>query len=259
MVTLEIENFTVTYQMQRTGRALQAVANVNLRVAKGEFLAIVGPSGCGKTTILKAAAGILTDYEGRISLNGRAINGPGRDRAMVFQSPALFPWRTVAGNVAYGLELHGWGPERQARRAQLCIDLVGLSGFEDSYPQELSGGMQQRANLARALAVQPAVLLLDEPLSALDAQTRVYMQAEMQRVWLQERTTAVYVTHSISEAIFLADRVAVLSASPGQIKAIIGVPFARPRSLKLRRSAPFQRLEEEIWNLLDPMPGRALS
>lgn len=255
MAKLEIKNLNVAYQMRRTRQYLSAINNINLAVADGEFLAVIGPSGCGKTTILNVIAGILQDYTGRITINGQPVRGPGYDRAMVFQSPALFPWRTVAANVAYGLELQKREKAERDRRTQLCIDLVGLRGFEQSYPVELSGGMQQRVNLARALAVQPEVLLFDEPLSALDAQTREYMQAELQRIWLQERTTAIYVTHNIREAVFLADRVVVLTAGPGRIKAIIPVPFERPRPLRLQRTPSFQALEEQIWDLLDVAPG----
>ncbi len=255
MAQLEIQQLSVDYTMRRSGDLLTAVRNISFTVASGEFVAIVGPSGCGKTTILNAVAGILPWRNGRILIDNEPVTGPGRNRAMVFQQPALFPWRTVAGNVSYGLALQG-KPEDAARaRAQTCIDLVGLRGFEESYPGELSGGMQQRANLARALAVQPDVLLLDEPLSALDAQTREYMQAELQRIWMQEQTTAVYVTHSIDEAVFLADRVIVLSAAPGQIKAIVPIPFARPRPLNLQRTTEFVQLESDIWDLLEISAG----
>lgn len=255
MAKLKIQQLSVDYTMLRNKLPLTALRDISFDVDNGEFVAIVGPSGCGKTTILNAIAGILPAYRGGIFIDGREISGPGRDRAMVFQSPALFPWRTVAANVGYGLELQR-RPESEAQsRTQLCIDLVGLQGFENSYPAELSGGMQQRANLARALAVQPEVLLFDEPLSALDAQTRELMQAELQRVWMEQKTTAVYVTHQISEAVFLADRVIVLSAGPGRIKEIVPVPFERPRPLRLQRTALFVALEDEIWGLLDTAAG----
>jgi NitT/TauT family transport system ATP-binding protein len=255
MARLDVERLTVDYTMRRTGETLTAVHEISFAVASGEFVAIVGPSGCGKTTILNAVAGIISWQSGRILIDNELIRGPGRNRAMVFQSPALFPWRTVTGNVNYGLELHGWPRSEAQARVRTCIDLVGLQGFEDSFPAELSGGMQQRANLARALAVRPEVLLFDEPLSALDAQTREYMQAELQRIWLQEQTTAVYVTHSISEAVFLADRVLVMSDTPGRIKAVVDIPFERPRPLKLRRTAAFVEMESQIWDLLDVAAG----
>lgn len=255
MARLEIRHLFVDFTMLRTKQRVAAVRDINFHVGDGEFVAVVGPSGCGKSTILNTIAGILPDYRGEISINGQTITGPGHDRAMVFQSPALFPWRTVAANIGYGLELQKRAKEEINARTQLCVNLVGLQGFEDSYPAELSGGMQQRANLARALAVQPEVLLFDEPLSALDAQTREFMQAELQRVWMEERTTSVYVTHQISEAIFLADRVIVLSASPGCIKDIVPVPFARPRSLRLQRTEAFVALEDIIWDMLDIASG----
>lgn len=169
---------------------------------------------------------------------------------MVFQAPALLPWRTVRANVAYGLELHGLGRQEAQRRAQPLIELVGLHGFEENYPRELSGGMQQRVNLARALAVQPQLLLLDEPLSALDAQTRELMQVELQRIWLEQRCSALYVTHQIDEAIFLADKVVVMSARPGQIQQVIPIDFPRPRPLTIKRHPTFVALTEQIWQLL---------
>lgn len=251
MIGLAVEQLSVTYTMARTGKALTAVQDVSFAVAPGEFLALVGPSGCGKTTILNAVAGLQAATRGRICVGDVEVTGPGRDRAMVFQAPALLPWRTVARNVAYGLELQGVKRTAARATAQSYIELVGLHGFEESYPHELSGGMQQRANLARALAMQPQVLLFDEPLAALDAQTRVYMQAELQRIWLERPMTALYVTHNIAEALFLADRVLVLSASPGRIKVDIPVPLPRPRSLSDQRISQFLALEEQIWALLE--------
>ena len=251
MAQLEVHQLTAGYTMQRDRRSLVAVAEVSFAVRPGEFVAIVGPSGCGKTTVLNVIAGLLAPQGGRITLDGRPISGPGRERAMVFQAPALLPWRTVVGNVAYGLELQGTARRTAAAIAREHLALVGLGGFAESYPRELSGGMQQRANLARALAVQPSVLLCDEPLAALDAQTREYMQAELQRIWLERPMTAIYVTHNIAEAIFLADRVLVLSAAPGRLKADIAVSLPRPRPLSIQRTPQFLALEEEIWGLLE--------
>ncbi|MFN8492874.1 MAG: ABC transporter ATP-binding protein [Caldilineaceae bacterium] len=250
MTNLTIRNLSVAYRLQRQGVFILAVDQLNLTVAAGEFVTIVGPSGCGKSTLLHAVAGLLPDINGEIRLADRPIGGPGRERAMVFQAPSLLPWRTVRSNVAYGLELHGFTPREAQRRAQPWIELVGLERFAESYPRELSGGMQQRVNLARALAVQPELLLFDEPLSALDAQTREVMQVELQRIWLETRCSALYVTHQIDEAIFLADKVVVMSARPGRIEEVIPVNFPRPRALTLKRQPTFAALTEQIWQRL---------
>ena len=250
MSRLEVRDLSVEYVMARTRLKVQALDNITLDVAAGEFVAIVGPSGCGKTTLLKVLAGLIRPSSGSVCFNGSIVSGPNRQRAMVFQSPALLPWRTVLGNVSYGLELQSVSRTEARARAREFIDLVGLKGFEESYPRELSGGMQQRANLARALAVEPELLLLDEPLAALDAQTREYMQNELQRIWMQTHHGAVLVTHQIREAVYLADRVAVLSGRPGRIRAIIPIKLPRPRSLLTVQDPRFHALELEIWKLL---------
>jgi NitT/TauT family transport system ATP-binding protein len=250
MAKLEARNISVEYSMKRTQQQVTALQGFDLSIEEGQFTAIVGPSGCGKTTFLNVIAGLLPLKSGRVLLNGQEIKGPGQDRAMVFQSAALMPWRTVMGNVIYGLELQGYNRVEACTRAQSFIDLVGLSGFEESFPRELSGGMQQRVNLARALTIEPELLLLDEPLAALDAQTREYMQFELQRIWLQTKNTAIYVTHQINEAIYLADKVVVMSARPGQVKEIIPIDLPRPRSLHTKRQPKFAELEEHIWSLL---------
>ncbi|MBD2461877.1 ABC transporter ATP-binding protein [Oscillatoria sp. FACHB-1407] len=255
MAKLKAENICIDYFVKRSQRLVPAVQDVSFEVEEGQFLAIVGPSGCGKTTLLNVIAGLLPVKTGTISLDGEAIAGPGRDRAMVFQSPALMPWRTVISNVMYGLELQGHRRDKAHDRAKRFIDLVGLKEFEESYPHELSGGMQQRVNLARALAIEPRLLLLDEPLSALDAQTREYMQLELQRIWQEAGTTAIYVTHQIDEAIFLADQVMVMSARPGQVKAIVPISLPRPRTLAMKRQSKFNQLENQIWELLQIDPG----
>jgi NitT/TauT family transport system ATP-binding protein len=250
MAKLEVRNIWVEYLMKRSQQQIVAVQGVNFAVEEGQFVAIVGPSGCGKTTLLNVIAGLLPATNGRILLNGREIKGPGHDRAVVFQSAALLPWRTVMGNVTYGLELQGYSRQETRLRAQKYLDLVGLNGFEESFPRELSGGMQQRVNLARALAVEPELLLLDEPLAALDAQTREYMQFELQRIWQQTKNTAIYITHQINEAIYLADKVVVMSARPGRVREIVPIDLPRPRSLQTKRQPKFNVLEEYIWNLL---------
>lgn len=250
MTQVTIHNLSVSYTTQRQAVLVHALDKINLNVATGEFVTIVGPSGCGKSTLLHTVAGLLPNYKGEILLDEQPIHGPGRERAMVFQSPALLPWRTVRGNVAYGLELHGFARREAERRAQPFINLVGLERFAESYPRELSGGMQQRVNVARALAVQPALLLFDEPLSALDAQSREVMQVELQRIWMETQCSVLYVTHQIDEALFLADKVLVMSARPGCIQQVIPIDFPRPRPLALKRQPAFATLTEQIWQLL---------
>jgi len=239
---------TIKYRRKRYGDVLVAVLGASFEVGEGEFVVIVGPSGCGKTTILSAIDGLTPISSGVLTLDGRQITKPGRDRAVVFQQPSLLPWRTVAGNVAYGLETHGGKTKAEVqKRSQEFIDLVGLHGFENAYPSELSGGMQQRTNLARALTSDPDVLLLDEPFGALDAQTREIMQGELLRIWSATRKTALFITHDIAEAVYLADRVIVMSARPGRIKLTVPIDLPRPRDLRLRRTAEFVALEARIW------------
>ena len=251
MIHLSVEQLWVTYTMARTGKTLIAVQDVSFDVAQGEFVALIGPSGCGKTTILNAVAGLQPVSSGRIRVGGVEVTGPGRDRAMVFQTPALLPWRTVIGNVAYGLELQGVKRAAARAAAQRYIAMVGLRGYEESYPRELSGGMQQRVNLARALVMEPQELLFDEPLAALDALTREKMQLELQSIWLESRVTALFVTHQISEAILLADRVLVMTVGPGRILAEIPVPLPRPRSQHDRTIPAFVALEAAIREVLE--------
>jgi NitT/TauT family transport system ATP-binding protein len=240
-----------------------AVDNANLELQRSDFVCVVGPSGCGKTTFLNAVAGFLPIHGGSLELDGRDIPGPGPDRAMVFQQASLLPWRKVIDNVTYGLELGRTTKKKQAReRARDLLDLVGLSGFADRYPAQLSGGMQQRVNLARALAVEPALLLLDEPFASIDAQTRETMQAELLRVCAARDVTALFVTHDITEAAFLADRVCVFSPRPGHIVREVVVPFERPRDQRLRRSPEFLALVDEIAETLyggsDPTAGEVI-
>ena len=243
--------------MQRDGHQVTALSDVSLSVGDGEFVAIVGPSGCGKTTLLNIVAGLLTCDEGSVAISGTTINGPGVDRAVVFQHASLLPWRTIAGNVRYGMELHRRFTAADIRdRTDFFIRLVGLAGFERRYPSELSGGMQQRVNLARALAADPAVLLMDEPFAALDAQTREHMQLELLKIWSQAQKTVVFITHQINEAVYLADRVAVMSPRPGRIKGVFDIPFERPRALSIKRDRRFLEIEDEIWKLVEEQPER---
>ncbi|HTM07031.1 MAG TPA: ABC transporter ATP-binding protein [Verrucomicrobiae bacterium] len=230
--------------------AVTALQNLSLEVAKGEFVSIVGPSGCGKSTLLNILLGLIRPDTGHMELNGRRINGPGQDRAMVFQEFGLLPWRTVLANVELGLELKGVDASVRRRRARELIDMAGLAGFESHYPHELSGGMKQRVGLARALATDPEVLLMDEPFAALDAQTRDLMQTELLQVWEKTQKTVLFVTHSIEEAAYLSDRVVVMSARPGRIKQIVNVQLPRPRDYEMRLTAEFNELKSRIWGIL---------
>lgn len=215
-------------------------------------MAIVGPSGCGKTSLLSIVAGLLPYEEGRVIIDGKPVQGPGVDRAVVFQHSSLLPWRTVSGNVRYGMELQRrFDGATMKQRTEYFTKLVGLEGFERHFPSELSGGMQQRTNLARALAADPVVLLMDEPFAALDAQTREFMQAELLKIWAEARKTVLFITHQINEAVYLADRVAVLSSRPGRLKNVFQIPFGRPRTLSLKRDPKFLEIEDDIWKLIE--------
>lgn len=227
----------------------QVLKNVNLTVKKEEFLVIVGPSGCGKSTFLDMIAGLAQPTSGEIYMDKKLITGPALDRGIVLQGYALFPWRSVRKNVEFGLEIKNVPKKERAEISQRFIDLVHLNGFEDRYPHELSGGMKQRVAIARALAYDPEVLLMDEPFAAVDAQTREVLQGELLRIWEKTKKTIIFVTHSIDEAIFLADRVVVMSANPGTIKDIIQIELPRPRD-GIRASTEFGKLRQEIWQLL---------
>ena len=247
---LAIVGLSKAFYQERLGRSTPVLDEIDLAIASREFVAIVGPSGCGKTTLLRIAAGLVPPSAGQVVVDGRRVLGPGRDRAMVFQDPALLPWRTVLGNMAYGVECLRISPTRARDVARPWLDLIGLQGFEHHYPHEISGGMQQRVNLARALAVDPEILLMDEPFAALDAQTREAMQSELLRVWTQAPKTVVFVTHDIGEALYLADRVVVLTARPARIREIVTVSLPRPRDHSLRRAACFGDWEDHIRRLL---------
>ncbi len=239
----------VEYWLARSETLFTAVEGVDLEVRDGEFVAIVGPSGCGKTTFLNAVDGLIPIAAGSLTLDGNEITAPGRDRAMVFQQPGLLPWRTVLGNVLFGVEAQGTMTKGEAlERAKQQIDLVGLTGFADAYPGELSGGMQQRVNLARALLTDPEMLLLDEPFAALDAQTREMMQLELLKIWNSSRKTALFITHDIKEAIYLADRVIVFTKRPGRVKDSLEIEIPRPRELRVKRDSKFLGYEDRIWD-----------
>jgi NitT/TauT family transport system ATP-binding protein len=254
---LRIEHLSKRYWRENPDREVVAHSDISVSVSTGEFLAIVGPSGCGKTSLLNIVAGLLPYDEGTVSIDERKIQGPGIDRAVVFQHSSLLPWRTIAGNVRYGMELQGrFDKQTMTDRTEQFIKMVGLKGFERHYPSELSGGMQQRVNLARALAADPEVLLMDEPFAALDAQTREFMQAELLKIWSEARKTVVFITHQINEAVYLADRVVVMSPRPGRIKDIFRIPFSRPRTLSLKRDPKFLEIEDAIWQLVEEKPER---
>ena len=231
------------------GREVLALEDVSLEVGAQEFVALLGPSGCGKSTLLYLVGGLLPTEKGTIRVEGAPVAGPGPDRGIVFQHFALFPWKTVRGNVLYGLEKSGLPAEECARRARDYIELVGLGGFEDSYPSQLSGGMKQRAAIARTLAIYPKILLMDEPFGALDAQTRSLMQTELLAIWQRTRKTVIFVTHDVQEAVYLAQRVAVMSARPGKVKAVVESHFDRgdPHIFK---SKPFVEKVDEVWGLV---------
>jgi NitT/TauT family transport system ATP-binding protein len=227
MKALQLNQLSKTYFDPYKGTEVEAVRNVSLDVAPGEFVSLVGPSGCGKTTILNMIAGFLPHTSGNILVDGKPISGPGRDRGVVFQSFALFPWKTVLGNVGFGPKMRGVPRAERDRIAHEYLALAGLAHAADRYPSELSGGMQQRVGVVRALANEPDVLLMDEPFASVDAQTRLMLQEELLRIWLERRTTVVFITHDVSEAVFLANRVVVLSK--GQVMDQLDVPLPHPR------------------------------
>ena len=248
---LEAQDIRLEYFQPRTNTRLLALGGVNLTVMNGEFVSVVGPSGCGKTTFLSVVDGLIAATSGRILVDGKEVTKPGPDRAVVFQDASLLPWRTVLRNVLYGLECLGVKTREAKERASLFIEMVGLAGFEQHYPYELSGGMQQRVNLARALVMDPKILLMDEPFASLDAQTREVMQEELLRIWMQAGKTVLFVTHQIDEAIYLSDRIVVFSGRPGQVKEIISVAIERPRRLAVKRETRFHQIEDRIWSLIE--------
>jgi NitT/TauT family transport system ATP-binding protein len=243
-----IEQVSHTYRPPR-GREVLALQDVSLEVRGQEFIALLGPSGCGKSTLLYLVGGFLPTTFGTIRVDGKPVAGPGPDRGIVFQHFALFPWKTVRANVLYGLDKLGLPRAERDSRAQAFIDLVGLHGFEESYPSQLSGGMKQRAAIARTLAIDPEILLMDEPFGALDAQTRSLMQTELLAIWRRSPKTVIFVTHDVHEAVYLAERVVVMSARPGRVKAIIDTRFDR-NDPGMAKSKPFLDKVDEIWGLV---------
>ena len=264
---VRLRNVGRQFVAARTGQITTAVTDVNLDIRNGEFVCVVGPSGCGKSTIMNLIAGLDMPSTGTVEANGAAITGPGADRGVMFQDYALMPWMSVQVNIGFGLNYgtpgEGLSREQRAERVRHYVNLVGLNGSEKKYPHQLSGGMRQRVALARLLANEPDILLMDEPLGALDAQTRLILQVELLRIWgetspIDARKTALFITHDIEESVFLADRVVVMSTHPGRVKAVIPIDLPRPRTERIRADARFGELVEQIWQLIKDEAYRAI-
>jgi NitT/TauT family transport system ATP-binding protein len=247
-IALEATGVRKTYT--KDGRGIAVLDVGRFAVREGEFVTVIGPSGCGKSTLLHIMGGFITADAGTIRVFGDAVNGPGPDRGMMFQEFALFPWKTVEGNVAWGLEVQGFQKQKITETVHAYLEMIGLTEFRKHYPAELSGGMKQRVALARVLAFNPKVLLMDEPFGALDAQTRETMQEEVTRLWERTRKTIVFVTHDIEEAVFLGDRVVVLSARPGRIREEVRIDLPRPRTLEIKKSMQCHEYRNRIWDLI---------
>ena len=247
-IALEVTGVRKSYT--KDGRTLAVVDVDRFTVRDGEFVTVIGPSGCGKSTLLHIMGGFIKAEAGTISVHGRHVNGPGPDRGMMFQEFALFPWKTVEGNVAWGLEAQGFKREQIDETVRAYLEMIGLTEFRNHYTAELSGGMKQRVALARVLAFNPEVLLMDEPFGALDAQTRESMQEELTRLWERTGKTIVFVTHDIDEAVYLGDRVVVLTARPGRIREEVKIDLPRPRSLEIKKSLQCHEYRNYIWDLI---------
>jgi NitT/TauT family transport system ATP-binding protein len=248
MPLVEVDKLCKTFR--RGTRVVEAIDRFSLMVEEGEFVSIVGPSGCGKSTFLHILGGFEPFDSGAMLLGGKPITGPSPERGMVFQEFALFPWRSVIGNVGWALEVQGVPKAERLERASHYLSLVGLSGFAQAYPAELSGGMKQRVALARVLAFEPKVLLMDEPFGALDAQTRELMQEELCVIWQQTSNTVLFVTHDIEEAVYLSDRVIVFTARPGTLKEEIFIELPRPRTVEIKKTSEFLSYRNRIWDCL---------
>ena len=253
---IEVRDFCLRYETLEG--AVEAVSNASLTVRPGEFVSIIGPSGCGKSTLLNALAGFLTPSGGRVAVDGEAVARPSADRGMIFQQYSLFPWKTVRENVEFGLKMKGIGRSERERQARTLLGLAGLTPFENHYPDRLSGGMKQRVGIVRALATGPRILLLDEPFGALDAQTRLIMQQILTNMWQRLKISVLFVTHDIDEAIFLSDRIYVMTARPGSIKAEVVVPLARPRQPAMTLSSEFLGLRRGLMSLIREESIRAM-
>jgi NitT/TauT family transport system ATP-binding protein len=246
-VMLDVRDVGVSYA-QRDGTTLSVLDDINLAIPRGEFVSVVGPSGCGKTTLLRVVAGLIPTESGTVELAGQFVDGPSRRTGFVFQDDLLLPWRTVIGNVLLPLELRRNVNQETRSFANELLELVGLERFAQSYPHQLSGGMRQRVNLARALVINPEVLLMDEPFAALDAQTRELLQVELLRIWTSFQKTVVFITHQIEEAVFLSDRVVVMGTAPGRVEDVVSIELGRPRSLSVKRSPEAGAYVERIWS-----------
>jgi NitT/TauT family transport system ATP-binding protein len=255
VIALEVEGLKKSYT--KDARALEILDIARFAAREGEFITVIGPSGCGKSTFLHIMGGFIPADRGAIRVYGRDVSGPGPDRGMMFQEFALFPWKTVAGNVAWGLETQGVPRVEIEAVVQRQLEMTGLADFRNHYPAELSGGMKQRVALARVLAFDPKVLLMDEPFGALDAQTREAMQEEVMRLWARTRKTIVFVTHDIEEAVYLGDRVVVLTARPGRIREEVAIDLPRPRELEIKKSARVHEYRNHVWDLIRSESQRA--
>lgn len=251
MAILSIQHLSKSYYDRYNGENVLAIKDVSFEIEEGDFVSILGPSGCGKTTILNIIAGFMKPTDGAVLLKDQPIRNPGPDRGVVFQSFALFPWKTVMGNITFGPKMRGVPPGERLEIARHYINMVGLAGFEEKYPHELSGGMRQRVGVARVLANRPEVMLMDEPFASVDAQTRMKLQEDLTRIWEQSKTTIFFVTHDVEEAVFLSNRVVVLSSGPGTVREIVTVEIARPRHWKdLVEDPHFHAITRHILELL---------
>ena len=247
--TLQIKNLSKTY-ISDDGKAVHALDDVSMTVAEGEFVSIIGPSGCGKSTLFNIIGGLVAEYEGQVLVDGHEVAGNHQDIGMVFQEESTFPWRTTIENVAFPLEIAGVGKIERLQKAHEFLRLVGLDGFEDRYPTELSGGMKQRTAIARTLAFNPKIMLMDEPFGALDEQTRMLLGDKILQIWRELKQTTLLITHNITEAVQLSDRVVVMSFRPGKIKEVVEIDLPRPRSSEIISTDEFGRFVGKIWQLL---------
>ena len=251
---IRVKNLTKEFgSMDNGGGSVLALSSIDFEVRDNEFVTVIGPSGCGKTTLLRIIAGLISYQHGEVSIDSHPVVGPGPERAVVFQNFALLPWTDVLGNVTFGLDVRGATKNDSQAKAKELIKLVGLEGFERRLPKELSGGMQQRVGLARALAVNPRILLMDEPFGALDEQTRRLLQEQLLQLWERERKTVVFITHSMEEAVMLGDRVMLMTPRPGKVKEMIDIPLKRPRPPDIEKSAAFIEIKEYLWENLRAM------